>query len=65
MQTKRVNLIMHDLRKEYLAEGQLFYYLKAHNFKTFEGCLFADGMKVEHYQWVLPDNETIFGNNEK
>ena len=64
-QTKRVNLIMHDLRKEYLAEGQLFYYLKAHNFKTFEGCLFADGMKVEHYQWVLPDNETIFGNNEK
>ena len=64
-QTKRVNLIMHELRKEYLAEGQLFYYLKAHHFKTFEGCMFADGMKPEHYQWVLPDNETLFGNNTK
>lgn len=63
--SKRTNLIMHELRKEYFAEGQLFFYLKAHHFKTFEGCLFADGMQTEHYQWVLPDDEIIFGNNSK
>lgn len=63
--SKRVNLIMHELRKEYFAEGQLFFYLKAHNFKTFEGCLFTSGMTTAHYQWVLPEDEIIFGNNTK
>ena len=63
--TKRINLIMREYRKEYFAEGQLFYYLKSHGFKTFEGCIFPDGMTVEHYQWPLPDDEIIFGNNSK
>lgn len=63
--TKRVNLIMKEYRKEYYAEGQLFFYLKAHNFKSFIGNLFPDGMLLEHYQWPLPDNEIIFGNNSK
>lgn len=63
--SKRVNLIMHELRKEYFAEGQLFFYLKAHHFTTFDGCLFENGMQTEHYQWVLPEDEIIFGNNNK
>ncbi len=60
-QTVRINEIMKEYRKEYFAEGQLFYFLKAHNYKTFKGCPLND--MTGKYQWPLPDNETIFGKN--
>ena len=63
-QTKRVNEIMKEYRKEYFAEGQLFYFLKAHDYSTYYGCG-VEAMTDAHYQVTLPDNEYIFGNNSK
>lgn len=62
LQSKRINEIMKEYRKEYFAEGQLFYYLKAHDYQYYYGC----GVKVmtdKEYQPKRPDNEQIFGNN--
>ena len=63
-QTKRINEIMKEYRKEYFAEGQLFYFLKAHNYSTYYGCG-IETMTEAHYQMTLPDDEYIFGNNSK
>ena len=59
-QTIRINEIMKEYRKEYFAEGQLFYFLKAHNYKVFKGCPVDD--MTGRYQWPIPDDEIIFGN---
>lgn len=61
-QTKRINEIMKEVRKEYFAEGQLFYYLKAHNYSYYYGCGVKE-MTDKEYQISIPDNEKIFGNN--
>ena len=63
-QTRRINEIMKEYRKEYFAEGQLFYFLKAHNYSTYYGCG-IETMTEAHYQMTLPDDEYIFGNNSK
>lgn len=63
-QTKRINEIMKEYRKEYFAEGQLFYFLKAHNYSTYLGCG-VEIMTEAHYKMTLPDDESIFGNNSK
>lgn len=59
--TKRVNEIMKEYRKEFFSEGQLFYFYKRHNYKTFPYCV--EENMADFYQWPLPDNEIIFGNN--
>ena len=61
-QTRRINEIMKEYRKEYYAEGQLFFFLKAHHYTTYYGCGVAN-MTSKEYQMPLPDNEKIFGNN--
>lgn len=60
-QTYRINQIMQEVRKEYFAEGALFYFYKRHNYKTFDGCAFDDVRNK--YQWPLPNDEISFGNN--
>ena len=62
LQTRRINEIMKEYRKEYFAEGQLFYFLKAHHYTTYYGCGVSN-MTSKEYQMPLPDNENIFGNN--
>ena len=59
--TKRVNELMKEYRKEFFSEGQLFYFYKRHNYKTFPYCVKED--MSASYQWPLPDNEKTFGNN--
>ena len=59
--TKRVNELMKEYRKEFFSEGQLFYFYKRHNYRTFPYCV-KENM-AGFYQWPLPDNEIIFGNN--
>ena len=61
MHTKRVNELMREYRKEFFSEGQLFYFYKRHNYKTFPYCVKED--MSASYQWPLPDNEKTFGNN--
>ena len=59
--TKRINELMREYRKEFFSEGQLFYLYKRHNYRTFPYCV-KENM-ADFYQWPLPDNEIIFGNN--
>ncbi len=60
-QTYRTKQIMKEIRKEYFAEGVLFYFYKRHNYKTFDGCAFNDIRNK--YQWPLHNDEIGFGNN--
>ena len=61
-QTKRINEIMKEYRKEFFAEGKLFFFLKAHAYETWLGCG-VKSMTKKQYQLPLPDDETIHGNN--
>lgn len=57
--TRRINDLMREYAKEYYGEGQLFYFYKRHNYKTFDNCSLQDVR--EKYQFPLPENEDIFG----
>lgn len=52
--------IFKEYRKEYLGEGQLFFYYKRLNIPTIEGSAVAATNAV--YVWPMPDNEIEFGN---
>ncbi|MFV0590299.1 MAG: RagB/SusD family nutrient uptake outer membrane protein [Draconibacterium sp.] len=54
------NEIFKEYRKEYLGEGQLFFYYKRLNIPTIEGSAVAANNAV--YVWPMPDNEIEFGN---
>ena len=60
-QTTRTYEVMKEYQKEYFSEGQLWFFYKRHNFRTFFTCPLNDVRSS--YQWPLPDNETLFGNN--
>lgn len=62
-QTVRVNELMKEYVKEFYGEGQLFFFYKRHNFKTFSNCPIPQEDMTTHYQMPLPDDEYTFGNN--
>ena len=57
--TRRINELMREYLKEYYGEGQLFYFYKRHNYKTFKNCSLSD-VRLK-YQLPLPENEEMFG----
>ncbi|MCW3806638.1 RagB/SusD family nutrient uptake outer membrane protein [Plebeiibacterium marinum] len=52
--------IFKEYRKEFLGEGQLFYYYKRLNYSTIEGSSVAATNAI--YVWPMPDGEIEFGN---
>ena len=52
--------IFKEYRKEFLGEGQLFFYYKRLNIPSIEGASVAANNAV--YVWPMPDNEIEFGN---
>lgn len=58
--TKRINEIMKEVRKEYFGEGQLFFFLKAHAYEWYIGAEIKN-MGEKQYKMPLPDNEHVFG----
>ena len=54
--TKRVNELKANTERIF-SEGQLFYFYKRHNYRTFPYCV-KENM-AGFYQWPLPDNEII------
>lgn len=54
--------IFKEYRKEFLGEGQLFFYYKRKNASTIEGASVAANSSV--YVWPMPENELEFGNRE-
>lgn len=61
--TVRINELMKEYVKEFYGEGQLFFFYKRLNFKTFSNCPAPQDDMTTHYQMPLPDNEYTFGNN--
>ena len=57
--------IMKEYRKEFYAEGQLWYYYKRHAYKTFQDCPLKIDMTEANYRFSIPDNEVEFGKADK
>lgn len=53
--------IMKEYRKEFYAEGQLWYYYKRHAYKTFLHCPMTIDLTEANYRFSIPDNEKEFG----
>jgi hypothetical protein len=54
--------VQKEYRKEFLGEGQMFYYWKRHNAPRIEGAAVNAGEAV--YVLPMPDNEIEFGNRK-
>lgn len=58
----RIEKLDKEYRKEFYAEGQYFYFLKNHQFKTFINCPLQNGeMGKAQYVFPLPDAEKEYG----
>lgn len=60
-ETERLNNLEKEYRKEFYAEGQLWFFYKRWAYKTFEHCPISN-MNETHYRFPIPDDETILGN---
>ncbi len=56
---ERQEALMKEYQKEFFAEGQFFYFLKRHNYKTFYRCPVSEML---YYTFPLPDDEVEFGS---
>ena len=54
-------IIGKEYRKEFYAEGQLWYFYKRLGYETFLYCP-VDKMVEANYRFAIPDDETILGN---
>lgn len=61
--TVRINEIMREYRKEFFGEGQLFFFYKRHNYRTFFNA--PPNLDIRQY-YVMPmhNDEVSFGNND-
>ena len=60
-ETERLNNLEKEYRKEFYAEGQLWFFYKRWAYKTFGRCPISN-MNETHYRFPIPDDETILGN---
>ena len=57
---KQLN-IEKEYRKEFYAEGQLWYFYKRNGYKTFQFCPVSN-MVEKNYRFSIPDDEVSLGN---
>lgn len=57
---EKKNQIMKEYRKEFYAEGQLWYFYKRNAYPTFLNCP-LNNMQEVNYRFSIPDNEKEFG----
>ena len=58
----RLNEIEKEYRKEFYAEGQLWYFYKRHGYKTFQFCTLEKDLTEANYRFSIPDDEITLGN---
>jgi hypothetical protein len=58
----KINKLEIEYRKEFYAEGQLWYFLKRHFRETFLFCPVIPEMQETHYVFPVPENEIVFGS---
>lgn len=51
-----------EYRKEFYAEGQLWYFYKRHGYKTFQFCPLKKELTEANYRFSIPDDEITLGN---
>lgn len=60
-ETDKMENIEKEYRKEFYAEGQLWFFYKRLGYKTFLSCP-VSSMTEANYRFSVPDDETILGN---
>lgn len=60
-ETKRKNELEKEYRKEFYAEGQLWYFYKRHAYASFLNCPIAN-MTEANYRFSIHDDEVLLGN---
>lgn len=60
-ETEKMQNIEKEYRKEFYAEGQLWFFYKRLGYKTFQFCPITN-MTESRYRFPIPDDETILGN---
>lgn len=58
---ERIKALELEYRKEFYAEGQLWYFYKRHFYKTFVGYELEDELKEENYIFAIPEAEVSLG----
>ena len=58
---KSLEALNKEYQKDFFAEGQYFYFLKRHNYKTFWRCPVE---KMDYYVLPTPDDEIAYGNGK-
>ncbi len=51
-----------EYRKEFYAEGQLWYFYKRHGYKTIQFCPVEHDLTEANYRFCIPDDEITLGN---
>lgn len=60
-ENERMKHIELEYRKEFYAEGQLWYFYKRHFYRTFLHCPVLDDLTEANYTFSIPENEYTFG----
>lgn len=58
---EKLKNIEKEYRKEFYAEGQLWFFYKRNGYKTFQFCPLSN-MTEARYRFPLPDDETVLGD---
>lgn len=57
----KMNNVEKEYRKEFYAEGQLWYFYKRHDYKRFYGSPLPYDMTEKNYRFSIPDDEVVLG----
>lgn len=60
-ESARRDALNKEYQKEFFAEGQWFYFLKRHNYRTFHRCPNTVASMSENYVLPTPDDEIAYG----
>lgn len=58
---ERIEAVEKEYRKEFYAEGQLWFFYKRQGYSTFQFCPIRN-MTESNYRFAIPDDETVLGN---
>ncbi len=61
-EAERLYNIEKEYRKEFYAEGQLWYFYKRHGYKTFQFCPVKKDLTEANYRFSIPEDEITLGN---
>lgn len=61
-ESEKMTAIEKEYRKEFYAEGQLWFFYKRNGYKTFQFCPLKKDLTETNYRFSIPDDEITLGN---